>query len=99
MQIDALQRQIIDAAYEGIWLLDLDGRTTFVNQRMAELLGYTREEMAERSLFDFMADSERAAAEQNMLRRRQNISEQHEFRFQRKDGTELWTMIAASPLR
>ncbi len=99
VESEALYRQIVNAAYEGVWLLDLEGRTIFVNQRTADLFGYTRDEMMGQSLFDFMDPPERAEAELRMRRRRENISEEHEFRFRHKSGAELWTHIAASPLR
>ncbi|MFL5864005.1 MAG: PAS domain-containing protein [Solirubrobacteraceae bacterium] len=34
----ARYRQIVDTAYEGVWLLDSDTRTLFVNQRTARML-------------------------------------------------------------
>src|SRR4051812_39481295 len=36
---------VLENAAEGIWLIDADARTTFVNSRIADLLGYTEEEM------------------------------------------------------
>jgi PAS domain S-box-containing protein len=91
-------RQIVDTAYEGVWLLDSFALTTFVNARAAELLGYSVEEMLGKSLLDFVDEDDRAAAESYLTRRRQNISEQHELRFRRKDGQKLWALVAASPL-
>ena len=38
-------RLILESAGEGIYGLDLDGRTTFVNPAAAEMLGYTTEEL------------------------------------------------------
>jgi PAS domain S-box-containing protein len=32
-------RQIVETAQEGIWILDLDGRTTYVNRQMASFTG------------------------------------------------------------
>lgn len=95
---EARYRQIIDTAYEGVWLLDSDARTSFVNARAAELLGYSIEEMLGKSLFDFVAPEDRASAEDQMLRRFQKISEQHDFKFRRKDGTPMWALVAGSPL-
>ncbi|MFZ5892276.1 MAG: PAS domain S-box protein [Myxococcota bacterium] len=95
---EARYRQIVNTAYEGVWLLDADARTSFVNARAAELLGYSIQEMLGRSLFEFMEDDARAEAEAHFLRRQQHISEQHEFRFRRKDGTPLFALVAASPL-
>jgi PAS domain S-box-containing protein len=95
---EARYRQIVDTAYEGVWLLDSGARTSFVNARIAELLGYSVDEMLGRSLFDFMEPEARAAAEEQFLRRLRKISEQHEFKFRRKDGESLWALVAASPL-
>ena len=94
---EARYRLMVDTAYEGVWLIDAEGRTTFANQRMAEMLGYTPEEMLGRSMFDFMDDAGRAEAAVNFARRKAGVSEQHEFRFKRKDGEDLWTIVAASP--
>jgi len=47
-------RQLIDLAQEGIWLIDDKAITTFVNPKMAEILGYKPEEMIGKHLFSFM---------------------------------------------
>ncbi len=51
-------RLIVETANEGIWQINEDNRTTFVNQGMAEMLGYTIDEMIGQTLFTFM-DGER----------------------------------------
>src|SRR5262249_55500162 len=51
-------RGIVETAYEGIWKVDTDLITSFVNGRMAELLGYTAEEIMGRPLFDFLIESD-----------------------------------------
>ncbi len=94
---EARYRLMVDTAYEGVWLVDAEGRTTFANRRMGEMLGYTPEEMLGMSMFEFMDDTGRAEAEVNFARRKTGITEQHEFRFKRRDGADLWTIVAASP--
>ena len=42
-------RRIVEGTRDGIWLLDADGRTTFVNAQMAAMLGQTVEGMLGRS--------------------------------------------------
>lgn len=91
-------RRIVDTTQEGIWEIDSDGRTTFVNRPMAEMLGYSVEGMMGRSMFDFMDDRARLEAESNLERRRQHVAEQHDFRFRRKDGSDLWTMMSTNPI-
>lgn len=91
-------RQILDTSYEGIWLLDANLRTDYVNQRLAEMLGYSLEEMQDRSLFDFMDQAGRTEAAYRIERRKQGIKEQFDFRLCRKDGSDLWVLVSASPI-
>ncbi|MDO8721799.1 MAG: response regulator [Syntrophales bacterium] len=49
-------RQLIDTLQEGIWVIDSGGTTTFVNAAMAEMLGYTTDEMLGKHLFSFLDD-------------------------------------------
>jgi PAS domain S-box-containing protein len=92
-------RRIVEMANEGIWSTDADSVTTFVNPRMATMLGYTVDEMLGTSLFDFMDGEGRAIWDQNLERRRQGVAEEHDFKFRRRDGSDLWAMLATSPLR
>ncbi len=92
-------RQIIEAANEGVWLLDQDARITLVNPRLCEMLGYTAEEMLGRRKWDFVFDEDVAAAKALFERRRAGISEQVDLRFRTKDGRPVWTIMAARPLR
>jgi len=91
-------RQIIETAGEGIWLIDAEGITTYANPRMAEMLGYAVEEMTGHSFYEFMDTKAKAEAEGYFERRRLGIKEEHDFRFQRKDGSDLWTLLATSPV-
>ncbi len=89
-------RRIVQTAEEGIWMIDAATVTTFVNPKMASMLGYTVEEMIGRPMYDFMDDRARAVAAENVRRREQGISEQHDFRLRRKDGSDLWTAMSTS---
>ncbi|BAY37908.1 diguanylate cyclase/phosphodiesterase with PAS/PAC sensor(s) [Nostoc sp. NIES-2111] len=91
-------RQIVETATEGIWLLNQDNETTFVNQQMAAMLGYTVEEMVGKTLFSFMDAEGIKISQKNLSRRRQGIHEKHNFKFRRKDGSDLWVVISCAPL-
>jgi len=91
-------RRIVETADEGIWSIDLDGNTIFVNQKMAQMLGYSVEQMLGQPMFAFMDEAGKAIATQNLERRRQGIYEQHEFKFRRRDGSDLWTLVATTPI-
>jgi len=91
-------RRIVETTQEGIWQIDAQGVTTFVNERMAQMLGYRVDEMLGAPLTDFMDDAERAISGTNMERRRRGVAERHDFRFVRRDGSDLWTMMSTNPL-
>jgi len=95
---EARFRQLIEVMGEGMWVLDAQGSTTFVNRRMAEMLGYGPEEMVGRPLFDFMKEEDVPQARRNMAERRVGTGAQHDFRFRRKDGSELWTIVTGTPV-
>ncbi|MEG3858999.1 PAS domain S-box protein [Microcoleus sp. herbarium12] len=91
-------KQIVELAEEGIWVIDSNSLTTYVNHAMARMLGYTELEMFGRSLFDFMEEPEKQQALDNVERRKQGIAETHEFKFKTKDGKDIWTYLSTSPV-
>ncbi len=95
---EAKHRQLLELAQEGIWVIDKDAMTTFVNPAMAQMLGYSVEEMQERHLFSFMDQRGVELAQANLRRREQGLSEEHEFEFLRKDGSRLYAALATAPI-
>ncbi|WP_243319082.1 PAS domain S-box protein [Geothrix paludis] len=95
---EARFRHLVEVMGEGMWVLDPEGRTTFVNRRMAQILGYAPEEMIGRPLSDFMFEEDRDTSDRNMAQRRNGISSQHDFRFRKKDGSEVWTIVTGNPV-
>jgi len=95
-------RNLIETANEGIWILewihDSEARTTYVNEKMAEMLGYSREEMIGKSVRDFTDEEGKAIFEINMEKRRQGINESHEFKLLRKDGLPIWALVNSKTL-
>ena len=79
--------------------MDTEARATFVNQRMAEMLGCPPEKILGRSMFDFRDEDSRNIAREKLGRRWTGISEQYEFRFIREDGSDFWGIVAARPVR
>ncbi|MGB2582189.1 MAG: PAS domain S-box protein, partial [Thermoplasmata archaeon] len=89
-------RELVELTQEGIWAIDCEGRTTLVNAKMAQLLGYHPDEMMGKLFFDFMDSSWRKKAVEYFDRRMKGVSEHHEFEFTRKDGTVLHALVNTS---
>ena len=91
-------RTIVETANEGIWIVDPEAKTNFVNKKMAEMLGYTQEEMIGKSGLDFTDEEGREISRRSMKERERGIDASHEFKLIRKDGTPLWALVNAKSL-
>jgi PAS domain S-box-containing protein len=91
-------RRIVDTATEGIWVVGPDTMTSFVNARMAEMLGYPGAEMIGWPFTDFMFEEDVPDHLQKLENRRKGISETYERRFHRKDGQTVWTHASTTPI-
>lgn len=94
----ALADLVLETTVEGIWLIDADARTTFVNRRLAELLGYTEDEMVGRPVFDFLDRQRWPIAERNLKQRALGIEDRQEVQLVRKDGQIVWVLGSANPV-
>ena len=93
-------RLLLENTLEGIWVLDASHHTTFVNHTMADLLGYTVAEMIGRDLADFVAEPAGGKSAEILLDLLGAKSRKwRELSLRRKQGGELWTLVAATPLQ
>jgi len=93
-----MYRRIVETAQEGIWTIDENEKTNFVNKKIAEILGYTQQEMLGKGLYDFMDEEGKAYAIACMERRRNGVKEKQDIRYVTKDGNNVWTNISANPI-
>ena len=93
-------RTIVETANEGLWIVDSDGKTTYVNQRLADMLGYTIEEMMTNPWQLFLYETEIPISETRIgqLTGNLEIEESYELTLKRKDGNPLWVLVHASIL-
>ena len=57
--ITGLDERLLELAHLGVWVIDTDGRTTFTNRRMAELLGWDPDELRAQPLLGLVDDTDR----------------------------------------
>ncbi len=91
-------RAIIETTQEGIWTFDADRKITYVNERLASMLGYSRDELVGQFVDRFIDPPLLEKSHQHWERQKQGINEQFDFIFGRRDGSQLYAIIAASPL-
>ncbi len=91
-------RRIVETAEEGIWEMDAHERTTFVNNKMAEMLGYTSGEMIDRDLISFIPAEEFEDHRNLIERRKTGLSDHYVRKFIKKDGESRLMKVKATPL-
>ncbi|MCK9152462.1 PAS domain S-box protein [Methanobacterium alcaliphilum] len=92
-------RNIVEAANEGIWAMNKNFITTFVNRQMAEILGYEIEEILGKNITFFMLEEELNKHNQRMKNRIRGLPDKYICKFRRKNGDELWAIVSATPLK
>ncbi len=92
-------RRIVETAYEGIFVIDAAQRLSFVNRRLAEMLGSTIDAVIGLPLGDFLFEEDRAGHQSRMTRRHLSEASRYERRLRRLDGIAVWTIMSSSVLR
>ncbi len=91
-------RYLIENSLEGVWVIDKEAKTTLTNPAMAEMLGYSVEDMIGHSLFDYMDEEQRLLGQNMFKRRSEGIKEDHNFIFSHRSGRKIYTSLRTSPL-
>lgn len=91
-----IHRIAIDNLIEGVWVIAEDASTVFVNKTMADMLGYTPEEMLGRYLFDFMSEDDIDHCKKNIEKIKTGVKEVHDFVFMHKKGFQVYCKLSLS---
>jgi len=104
-QIEALLREsekkyrhLLEIAQEGIWAIDGDGNTTFINPKISDILGYNAEEMLGKKFLDFIEEDDREYFRTNMEKYKKTIKEGLDCEFLKKEGKKIYTSVSMSPI-
>ncbi|MDT9235452.1 diguanylate cyclase domain-containing protein [Limnospira sp. PMC 917.15] len=95
---DQVSRGTLQTTAAGIWILDRQTKTAFVNPKMAEILGYIPEEMIGKSLWKFMDERHpafSAIAHQNHPGDRE---EKYNLSLRHRLGKSVWVTLSVRPL-
>ncbi|RPI63507.1 MAG: PAS domain S-box protein, partial [Ignavibacteriales bacterium] len=90
--------RIVSAANEGIWVFDEKEKTSFINTRLTELLGYTSDEMIGLPMSNFVHPDDLTDHHKQMNERRDGQKGYYERRFIKKDNSVIWMIVSAVPM-
>jgi len=93
-----LLRNFVKTTESGIWVIDKNANTTYVNASMAAMLGYEPSEMLGRNLSEYMDEDHIEIRKRNINRRKIGVDETHDFEFVRKDGSHVYTTMETTAI-
>ncbi len=90
-------KNIIESANKGIWVINNDYKTVYINYRMAEMLGTTIHEAMGATVLKFLSDENWNTFMNTLSRCKEGCKEQIDIKFRRTDEHELWALAGLVP--
>ena len=95
---EARYRSIVETAQEGVWVTDPDGGTVFANQKLADILGRSLDEVYAMTATDVVAEEDKPLVAARLKGRRRSGKDLYEVPVVRPDGGTRVVLVSASPL-
>lgn len=91
-------RKLFENAIDGIWVHDLEGNITNVNDAAEQMMGYSREELHKMNVKVFLSEESLTLAHQirSKLLKNEPVEQPYEQRVFRSDGSEAYIQLATS---
>ena len=91
-------RMLVEMSQEGICIDDENENILFTNEAFAKALGYKREELIGKSIFDIIDEKSKKIIEKEIEKRKRGIASKYEIDFISKDGKRKTMIVSATPL-
>ena len=91
-------RRIVETTNDGVWIIDGEGRTSFMNQQMAVMLGYTVAQIGRRPMTDFIHANATDDTVVGPIAHHDSAGAKYPVTFVRHDGTPLPTLVDSKPI-
>ena len=89
---------LVQTTSEGFWFVDSQAVTTDANPAMCKILGYPREQLLGRTIFEFVDEANRAIFARQIQQRAIGISGGYEIELTRADGSKVACYNHATPI-
>jgi PAS domain S-box-containing protein len=83
---------------DGIWIIDIEAKTAYANERMAEILGTSPAEMVGRESFAYVFPEDVDAAQRLFDAKIRGDTKPFHFKLRRKDGSAVWVDVQGTPM-
>ena len=91
-------RALIDSMNDGLGVIDENNVFTYVNQKFADMLEYSPDEMIGEKLSKFLDEKNKKILEENVEKRTKGLRSQYELEWSKKSGDLIPTIVSGTPL-
>ena len=82
---------------EGLLVQDKNDAITYINNKMAEMVGYSKDEMTGRMATDFQDDTDLSIIRKHRGKQKKGRQKSHEMKWKGKNGQKIYTIISPQP--
>ena len=91
-------RSLVETMNDGLLVRDENDVIVFVNERLCQMSGYSREEIIGCPLSNFLGEDNQVLLEEESAKRRRGASDPYEITWAGKEGRRVATIISPKPL-
>lgn len=96
---EARYRRIVETSNEGVWEINQDMIMVYANNRTANILGYTAEEIIGKNFYLFVDPAEVNQQKENIRQRKKGESQRYIRTYIHKDGSKRTLLVSATPVQ
>lgn len=91
-------RMLVERMNEGLCILDTEARISYVNPCLAEMLGWSEEDLLGKPIKDFFSSTDRHLFDSHWIKRREGEHIPYEISWTRRNGNVVHTILTPQPL-
>jgi two-component system nitrate/nitrite sensor histidine kinase NarX len=91
-------RQLVETMNDGLGVVDEEGRFTYVNKRLAEMIALSPDDLSGHLVTEFLGQDNQQVMISQLELRKTGASDPYELTWQKKDGSLILTNLSPVPL-
>ncbi|NLJ29394.1 MAG: PAS domain S-box protein [Deltaproteobacteria bacterium] len=91
-------RSLVETMNEGLEIEDENGVITYVNEKLCEMWGCSREEIIGRSVTEFVEDAQRKVVQEQLAKRDRGEIVSYETTWSGREGEKISTIVSSVPM-
>jgi len=89
---------MVEKIESGLFLINSKNEISYVNNQMADMLGYEIEDLINQDVFNFIQKKCSNVFKKHLKFNGNSIGQTYEIQFLNRDGSKLWMLMSTSPL-